>query len=473
MKKRVLAFLMVCLMAFSAMGMTACQEDRPADGEGSKSNVDDDYPDYLRDKTYDGATVRLLVATEAIGEFFQEEDAEENVQVAIYNRNLKVMDRHDVKLEYVPEDGPTVMQNTMLAIVQGGDQSYDVFSPSFWWQIGNAGIAINLAEVEAFDFSQPWWYQGWNDALAYADGSMYYCTGAVNLVTFTGSIVVFMNKTVFNDVSNGYKGASVEDIHQLVLDGGWTKEVMLQYIKLFGSDLDFNNVYDENDAYGNIITYAARDKVLMGWGVKLKYTEDDGNYKWNFFTKSFLEKYESFGSFATSTNSIVVRDWADWPNEAFSNNRALFQTTPLNNYVSLRKGDAEYTILPLTKYDETQKEYLTPNYGAILNAIPGCLIEVDRAAVILEALNYESYQSILPEIKETTLKNKVANDEGTKKMLDIIYNSSTSDFAMVHNERLKLFSAIMSGTNPNITSEYFKNEEMYNQLLNDVMRNES
>ena len=282
-----------------------------------------------------------------------------------------------------------------------------------------------------------------------------------------------MNKTVFNDVSNGYLGASVEDIHHLVLEGGWTKDVMLEYVKLFGSDLDYNNVLDENDAYGHITAMGAETKQLAGWGVTLSYEEYSGNYEWNFFTNGFLEKYEAYGKLLKNNNSTLVNDWLEWPYEAFSNNRVLFLSGPLNAYGTLRKGEAEYTILPLTKYDEKQSEYISMSYGAILTGIPGCLIEVDRAAVILEAMNYEDYQSVIPEIKETTLKNKVANDEGTKKMLDLIYTTTTTDFAYIHNERLKLWSAVMTGTNPNITSAYFKNEEMYNQLLNDVMNDES
>lgn len=473
MKKRVLTLILSCVMLFALFVVTACQDGESEETKNTEVKVDDGYPDYLRDKTYDGATVRLLVATEALSTYFQEEDSEDNVEVAVYNRNLKVMERHKVELEYVPSDGPTVMNNTMLALVQGGDQTYDIFSPSYWWQTGNAGIATNLANIEVFDFSQPWWFQGWNDALTYADGSMYYCTGAATRLAFTGTAVIFMNKTVFNDVSNGYLGASVEDIHHLVLEGGWTKDVMLEYVKLFGSDLDYNNVLDENDAYGHITAMGAETKQLAGWGVTLSYEEYSGNYEWNFFTNGFLEKYEAYGKLLKNNNSTLVNDWLEWPYEAFSNNRVLFLSGPLNAYGTLRKGEAEYTILPLTKYDEKQSEYISMSYGAILTGIPGCLIEVDRAAVILEAMNYEDYQSVIPEIKETTLKNKVANDEGTKKMLDLIYTTTTTDFAYIHNERLKLWSAVMTGTNPNITSAYFKNEEMYNQLLNDVMNDES
>lgn len=463
------------VFAFAMMTLAACSREGGSNETngtvGTTADAVDPYPDYLKDKTYDGATVRLLVATESYGEFFAEEDSENNMSVAIYNRNLKVMDRHEVEIEYVPEDGPVVMQNVMLAIVQGGDQSYDIFAPSFWWNIGNEGIAANLADIELLHFDQPWWYQGWNDALTYLDDSMYYCTGAVNLLTFNSNSVIFMNKGVFEDISVGYKGATVEDIQQLVLDGLWTKEVLLEYVKLFGADLDHNNVYDEHDAYGHITGTGAGSNQLAAWDVSLTFIEAGGEYEWNFFTKGFIEKYEEYGNLLQSANSISTFNWEAWPYQAFGEDRVLFATAPLNCVGILRQGDADYTILPLTKYNEAQKEYRTLGYGAILNAIPGCLIEVDRAAVILEALNYESYQSVMPEFKENTLKNKIANDEGTKKMLDVIYDSTTSEFAFVHSQKLQIWGGVMGGTNPNIASAYFSNEKMYNQLLNDILYN--
>lgn len=465
----ILAVLMACLMVL----MIGCNEGKTPGTTTTDSPMDDNYPDYLRGKTFNGATVQLLVAAEALHEFFQEEDAEDNVDVAVYNRNLKVMDRHEVELKYVPEDGPTVMQNTMLALVQGGDQSYDVFAPSFWWQVGNEGIATNLADIAAFDFSQPWWYQGWNDALIYEGGEMYYCAGAVNQLEFFANTVVFLNRTLFDDVSAGYKNASVEDIQQLVLDGGWTKDVMYEYVKLFGSDLDFNNTYDENDAYGNIVTFASVNTQLHAWGVNLTYEKVGDDYEWNFFTKGFLEKYEAYGRFLNNIWTTTTSDWTAWPNEAFVSGRALFLTTPLNNVNSLRKGDVDYTILPQTKYSESQKEYRTMGYGGILNAIPGCIVEVDRAAVILEALNYESYYSIMPEIQETTLKYKVGQTDADRKILDLIYSTTSTNFAFVQGEYLKIGGVVLSGTNPNIASTYFKNEEMYNQLLNELLKNET
>ncbi len=471
MKKRGLTLALAFLMLASVFCFAACGGGE--NGDDTVVTVAQEYPEYLKGKTYGGATFRLLVATEAHGEYFQEDDSKENVSAAIYKRNRTVMDRHGVVLEYIPQDGPNDMKTTALSLAQSGDDTYDVISPSFWWGLGNEGIVYNLLDIDTFDFSQPWWYQGWNDNLTYLNGAMYYCTGAVNLLTFHSTSVIFMNKTLFTDVAAGFDSRTVEDIYQLVLAGNWTREELLKYIALYGRDVNSDNVMDEQDEYGMITTYGSLSHQLSGWGVKLTFAETAGGYEWTFFTKKFLEKYEAYGKLLKDVHTTSTNDWTAWPNDAFKNNQVLFLTTPINNVGSLKSGDAEYTILPLTKYNESQKNYISFGYGAILTAIPASVTKTERAAVILEALNYENYMTVLPEYKETTLKYKIADDDGTRKMLDIIYDSVQTEFAKVNNEYLGICGVVLMGTNPNITSAFMKNKQMYDEKLTELLYQDS
>ncbi len=64
-------------------------------------------------------------------------------------------------------------------------------------------------------------------------------------VTFTDKLIaigVFFNKEMADDYQLG-------DIYELVIDGDWTYERMLQFGELVSADLDGNEVYDENERF--------------------------------------------------------------------------------------------------------------------------------------------------------------------------------------------------------------------------------
>ena len=95
---------------------------------------------------------------------------------------------------------------------------------------------------------------------------------------------------------------------------------------------------------------------------------------------------------------------------------------PLGYTERMRDLDFDYAVLPMPKYDEAQKEYLTPVLQYVhtmyVTKVNGGTKLIGAA---LENLSAESYKELRPAYFETVLNNKRVRDDESIEMLDIIF----------------------------------------------------
>ena len=120
---------------------------------------------------------------------------------------------------------------------------------------------------------------------------------------------------------------------------------------------------------------------------------------------------------------------------SFREGRGLMYISGILSTTYLRDMEDEFGIIPLPKYDEAQSEYYTwmnLNNSSSL-AIPISNHNLEMTGMICEALAAESMTTLTPAYYETTLSGKVARDDDSIAMLDIILNSGVFDFANMFN----------------------------------------
>ena len=79
---------------------------------------------------------------------------------------------------------------------------------------------------------------------------------------------------------------------------------------------------------------------------------------------------------------------------------------------------SDFGVIPTPKLDETQEDYfIEPDVTKML-VIPVTASDLDRTAVIVEALAYEGYTYLRPLYYETMLQSKYLRDEESVEMLD-------------------------------------------------------
>lgn len=158
----------------------------------------------------------------------------------------------------------------------------------------------------------------------------------------------------------------------------------------------------------------------------------------------------------------------------FRNGQGLFYTAYLGRSEKLRDMSDDFGIIPYPKYDEKQENYhSTALDGFSLFVLPIDAEDKEMSAIITEALCAESYKRVVPVFYDTVLKIKMARDDVSSQMIDLIRDNLTFDFGYLHSNSLgglgHLFVGWIRDNNNNIVSSYEKKQNNIEKQLDKVI----
>ena len=143
----------------------------------------------------------------------------------------------------------------------------------------------------------------------------------------------------------------------------------------------------------------------------------------------------------------------------FTNSQTLFCEAPLQwGVLNFRDMHDDFSVLPYPKLDEAQSKYYANGctYFPISVAVPITTPRVEDVGAVMEAMCYYSYQNVMPEVRGTVLSAKIARDEGTVRMFDLIYENIVIDVNCIYNfgNTMQLLRAYAAGDTDNFASTY-------------------
>lgn len=337
---------------------------------------------------------------------------------AIYRRTLTVEEK--LGIDIVDLD---ITQAKAKTFLQAGDTSFDLMTVDLAGTRGffNESLVLDFNEMPNIDLSMPWWDQNAQQKLS-IDGKLWYALSDFLITHLDNSRGIYFNKQLFTDLQ-------LEDPYALVRDGKWTLDKLREMGLQAVSDLDGNQVMNDQDRYG-MTAFANSGQLyeafLTASASEIMQQGDNGIPYFYCYEDRFLEVAEKLlAVFATD-------DFTYYPPSdsitTFMENRALFLTWTLYAATQLRAMDTDFGILPLPKYDESQESYwcVCPQPHTLM--IP---LHVDQArtGIILEAMAYYSSpyysgeESVTYAYFEKAVKGKTTRDAESLEMLDIIKNS--------------------------------------------------
>ena len=100
----------------------------------------------------------------------------------------------------------------------------------------------------------------------------------------------------------------------------------------------------------------------------------------------------------------------------------------------LRDVEFELGVVPVPKYDETQKNYVTQIFaGANAVGIPITNPDPERTGKVLDCLAEQSSDTVRSVYMNQTLDFKYIQDEESQEMLDIVLSTGVFDISLVYN----------------------------------------
>ncbi|MBR5446349.1 MAG: extracellular solute-binding protein [Clostridia bacterium] len=447
MNKRILAFLLCLLMTSSAL--TACGDSTAAETETSVSNDTpeteavetepgrENTPDSLpEDLDFEGTTLNIYY-------FGQETSAKYDgpaeltgdvVTDALYNRNLSVEDRLNVKFNWVKgADGWDSYPAEVLTLLQAGAADFDIYieENSRLFQQSIKGYFYDLMTKPYIDLEQPWWYTDLMEESSLDNSKRYFLTGDICLTTLFSASAAFFNKDLFIDYF------SDENIlYEQVMNGEWTMDTFMEYCRSIATDLNGDGVYDANDLMGfRYEQWGIPNYMSMSTGIEYSTRDSEGFPVLNIYNEQSITWADTLYKLLYTDNMSVQGD----KTATFEDEKSLFLLGQLSTSHDLRDTNFSFGIVPYPKLDETvdyNSSAATANGCGVAVPVSAASDKLDAVYASIEALCAQAYRTVTPAWYETALKIKYSDDAVDAQMVDLIYETIGSPFIMMADKAL-------------------------------------
>ena len=485
--KRILALVLAVLTVLPML--VACTDNKSGGGTGTGGGTNVDVPGTVvpNDLTFSGETFTILCREDnAWGEWLHEiaadEDATELVNEAVYKRNLQVEEMFDLeKLEAyaipgqwdVKDDFTNTFRNSILSNSASFDlimshQAYMSYDPTL------NELYTNLYDVPYIkdNLDADYYYPDVVEELT-INGKLYFLLGDYSLTYWENAYVLYFNKTIAED-------NNLEDIYQLVRDGEWTVDKMMELAKGKWVDTNGDLWPGEEDSFGYVSEINnTPDAYEAHFDVPMTSRDENGTVIFNVDQSKMVSVLEKIIDFKKSDDTYFEY-FADQPEDAntidkiFREGRSLFYHAQLNRAQKFRGMETDFGIVPYPKWDTDQEGYYThAQDGYSVGVVPLDAPNLELCGAVIDVLSALSSELVIPAYYDMALRDKYARDDESGEMLDIIREGFTCNFGYFYGQSLNgcsmVFRNLVNQDNTNFVSYYMVNQKGYERKLKNLL----
>lgn len=428
----------------------------------------------------------LVYSNEASDTYYSEEvgvgkydTTDDALEQAVGLRNDKVAEDYGVTIEAVYSKNvlEDVTNDVMSSL--GGFDAAMPYLPACA-TLAQEGSLYDLADEqfsEYIDLSMPWWDQNATNSLSIGN-KVYFTTGDISIMQKIVSVAMTFNKDI---LANTFPDT---DLYELVKDGEWTLDKMIEMAKVVTVD-DGDGVFTYEDTWGCSSSYGDSIMFYLASGEKL-ITKDGsdipevaiGSEKSMTIAQDILTKLQTTGEWCIHAEDFGLTGAEVWKESLniFGENRALFRTSAFSAIKKLRNytDGADYGVVPVPKYDEAQDEYYTPCSAslAIGIVIPTSAPDPEFSAFMIEVMSCEAKNYITNAYYTTVLKTRDMNSDQDEEMLDdYVFNNVIYDLGIIYNFGgvSSMFRNLMEAKSADITSKLESTKPTIEKAISDVV----
>ena len=404
-------------------GTTTSADTTVAEAETTADNTPKlGLPEDLK---YDGYTFTFYGRGDMENKFIADEEwAGDTMNDAVWARQQKVSDLLDVNFEYLYCSD--TYANDAKDIILAGDDTYDVILPHarFAFQYAMSDLALNwLTDLKYVDLDAEWWPKDCSDS--FQIGNMLCAmTGDIDYSNFGAAKCFYFNRATFDKYSWEYP-------YQLVRDGKWTFDKMIEYATASTEDLNGDSKYEfGTDHFGFATTWWGTPvNILTTAGVRMCEKDSDNKLEITLNSERTVDVFEHFFSAMNQDGLYILKQDDTTPiSDAFRDSKLTFAEVDIKSSENYREMNDDFGIIPCPKYDESVEGYPSlVDASCNLFVVPVSVSDADRVSAVLEALAYYGWKDVLPAYYDVALSVKFARDDDSVKMLDIIRDNRSFD----------------------------------------------
>ncbi|MBQ7375455.1 MAG: hypothetical protein IJW52_01035 [Clostridia bacterium] len=476
--KRLLSLLLA--LSFICIALIACGnnanngENKSSENATNSANATQQMetnaygePSFTSSITYDnldfeGETITILGRgyLSNTREWYKEHP-EDELDEAIAMRNEAVSEalNVDVQFEWIPSNGQDYNEfvNTFFQVVTqdvvSGMHYYDI-SASYAYPTASSTIrdyTTNLKDKDLFpyfDFSLPCWNQAIVTNTTFNE-QLFYVAGDINLSMFDAAMVVWHNKTLFDE---NREATDPENMQELALEGYWTYDELYRWTSVFYEDSNGTAGRQEDDTYALMASNVQPcpiDAFPYAWDLEFVIENNDQTHSFNIVGNDRAERaLTKFRNLANGTGTST-----SWSAKVFAAGHAMFYMERIfHNYdsnMAIREMEDKYGLLPMPKFDAEQEQYATTaqDYYNLMFVLDHAESSVptkgEAISAYLQLATEESYTGVRGYYFNRIIKPKffgTDDSEGTVTnsiaLFDIIVSNIKFDYCYIYSMQL-------------------------------------
>ena len=364
--------------------------------------------------------------------FFADDPGTDAMTKAIYEREVAVEEHLGVDIGYTIQGTVIDVRPKVQELVMTGDDTYQLFL-THCIHTTSAMITEDLLydfnDFEYVDMTNEWWNQQANEALAVA-GHNYF---AVSDYMLSDPNCILFNKSILDEFN-------LEDPYQLVRDGEWTIDKMMEMMAAVTTD-NGDGEWDHRDTYG----FATSDNwplnsFIFSSEAKLVTRDSDGKFEFAFDDERVYTMVDKLDQLLNNPNTYVYDAAIETTEDVhimdseyldISKGHSLFNVYPIQYLRYQRDTDVDFGILPYPKLDAKQDGYYINDWSGLM-CVPKTVGNAEMVGKVLELLAYYSGDTVRYAYYDIMLGEKLTRDPESKEMLDIIFDGVSFDAGVTY-----------------------------------------
>lgn len=410
-----------------------------SDIQETEAPAETNQKDTVLKKDFGGAEYKILAAAEQWkSQVTAEEENGEILNDAVFMRDRNIEEDYNVDLEYEVINGYYAGKETVRTKLHGsvmaGNAAYDLFTGNTAYLCERIldGLFMNQAGLDPLDFERPWYYNNVNKNIT-VSGKLFVSSGGFNFSNESESWCTIFNKEMLDSFG-------LESPYDKVYDGSWIFDEFTRMGAVASSDIDGDGKFTKEDRFGILMTQTEPFYALpYGFGRLITVLDEDGIPRLTGADERNVGIFDKLGEFKKDKTLYYSCETnpKDELISKFSAGQGLFVLYPLRIVeIPEMRESVDFGILPLPKYDEIQDGYYTLCWAAVA-AIPLVVKDVEKSAVILEALNCYSYVDVIPQYTEIVLQRKLSRDDESAGTVKLLAEGISMDFGTLFNASLE------------------------------------
>ena len=357
----------------------------------------------------------------------------EPVNDAVFNRNLKVEEKFNLKIKLI------INETRPDLLILGGETALDIIAADSCWlgDTMSSGAYLDIMNLPYVDLTAEYWcplcVQG-----TIMDNKLYMMPSDITMIPLASTGYLYFNKRLLNE-------HDLENPYDMVYNNTWTVDNFLSMVRMVHGDLNGDGEMTPDDLYGYLPLRGFR------WGCFLQFFFGSGMT----FTKvdpeegRVLAVDEEKSQVLITKLREVLEDHTicldhvyllntygdpDLFDNMFMEGHALFAESDMTGMDKYREMEDDFGIVPNPKYDSTQESYyhrVSPHVSMF--AVPATATDLEKTGAVMEYMSWLSHYTVLPAYYEITVKQKRVRDEDAVAMLDIIRTTMVFEFGDVYD----------------------------------------